>query len=167
MNFSCGCLFDKSIKEPHFKKSKHFEDLSASFAINAKKEQLGAHYSWLLQLHRPLDVKEPYVEATLENPTDPSRPFLVPAIQLENNDADNSFPHPRYYVLTPDVGGLNCGLYKMKITAYADKSRSRVLAEHDNQLLSRINTDTCYKAEFMERMNAAARQAEQDWEKRQ
>jgi hypothetical protein len=55
----------------------------------------------------------------------------------------------------------------MKITAYADKSRSRVLAEHDNQLLSRINTDTCYKAEFMERMNAAARLAEQDWEKRQ
>jgi hypothetical protein len=42
MNFSCGCIFDKKIKEPHFKKSKYFEDLSASFAINAKDEQLGA-----------------------------------------------------------------------------------------------------------------------------
>lgn len=42
MNFSCGCLFDKKVKEPHFKKSKYFEDLSASFAINAKNEQLGA-----------------------------------------------------------------------------------------------------------------------------
>jgi hypothetical protein len=42
MDFSCGCLLDKKIKEPRFKKSKHFEDLSASFAINAKNEQLGA-----------------------------------------------------------------------------------------------------------------------------
>lgn len=42
MNFSCGCLFDKNVKEPRFKKSKYFEDLSASFAINAKNEQLGA-----------------------------------------------------------------------------------------------------------------------------
>lgn len=41
MNFSCGCLYKKQA-EPHFKKSKHFEDLSASFAINAKNEQLGA-----------------------------------------------------------------------------------------------------------------------------
>lgn len=42
MNFSCGCLFDNKVKEPRFKKSKYFEDLSASFAINAKNEQLGA-----------------------------------------------------------------------------------------------------------------------------
>ncbi|KAI9028892.1 hypothetical protein CLU79DRAFT_736577 [Phycomyces nitens] len=44
MDFSCGCLFDKKVKEPHFKKSRHFEDLAASFAINAKNEQLGAQY---------------------------------------------------------------------------------------------------------------------------
>jgi hypothetical protein len=48
MNFSCGCLFDKKAKEPTFKKSKHFEDLSASFAINAKNEQLGAQYVFLM-----------------------------------------------------------------------------------------------------------------------
>jgi hypothetical protein len=48
MNFSCGCLFDKKVKEPTFKKSKHFEDLSASFAINAKNEQLGAQYVFLM-----------------------------------------------------------------------------------------------------------------------
>lgn len=122
-------------------------------------------YSWLVQMHKGLGVKDPYIEATLENPTDPSRPFLVPAIQLENSDPQTKFPHPRYYVLTPDVGELNCGLYKMKLTAYSDKTRSKVLAEHDNELLSRVNTDTCYKTEFMEKMNAAARQAEQDWEK--
>lgn len=42
MDFTCGCLLDKTAKEPHFKKSKHFEDLAASFAINAKNEQLNA-----------------------------------------------------------------------------------------------------------------------------
>ncbi|CAO3597549.1 unnamed protein product [Absidia cylindrospora] len=144
MNFSCGCIFDKSVKEPHFKKSKHFEDLSASFAINAKNEKLGAHYSWLVQMHK----------------------IQVACYSIGKLYPQTKFPHPRYYVLTPDVGELNCGLYKMKLTAYSDKTRSKVLAEHENELLSRVNTDTCYKTEFMEKMNAAARQAEQDWEKR-
>ncbi|KAI8062729.1 hypothetical protein BC940DRAFT_308238 [Gongronella butleri] len=169
MNFSCGCLFDKKVREPHFKKSKHFEDLAASFAVNAKDEQLDAHYSWLVQLHKPLTGagSSPYVEATLENPHDRSRPLLVPAIQLASADASTPFEHPRYYVLSPNLGGVHCGLYKMKLTAYADKSKQKVLAEHENDLLSRIDTDTCYKSEFMERMNAAARHADKQWETQQ
>ncbi|CAO3681812.1 unnamed protein product [Rhizopus stolonifer] len=65
MDFSCGCLFDKKVKEPHFKKSKYFQDLSASFAINAKNEQLGAHYSWLVEMIKPVPHSV-YVEATFE-----------------------------------------------------------------------------------------------------
>lgn len=42
MDFSCGCLFNNKVREPHIKKSKHFEDLAASFAINTKNEQLTA-----------------------------------------------------------------------------------------------------------------------------
>jgi hypothetical protein len=41
-DFACGCIFDKKVKEPTFRKTKYFEDLSASFAINAKNEQLNA-----------------------------------------------------------------------------------------------------------------------------
>ncbi|KAI8364972.1 hypothetical protein BD560DRAFT_436638 [Blakeslea trispora] len=105
MNFSCGCLFDKKVKEPHYKKSAHFEDLSASFAINAKHEQLGAHYSWLVQLHTPFKSK-PYIEATFENPTDTSDPIVVPAIQLQP-DQTEAFDHPRYYFLSPALGALD------------------------------------------------------------
>ncbi|KAI8370636.1 uncharacterized protein BYT42DRAFT_617173 [Radiomyces spectabilis] len=167
MNFTCGCLFDRSMKEPHFKKSKHFQDLAASFAINAKGEQLGAHYSWLVEIHKPMGVSAPYVEATLENPQDRSQPLHVPAVQVQNNDPTQQFAHPRYYVLSPALPKLDCGLYKMKLTAYTDKSKTVKLAEHENELLSRVNTDTCYKTEFMERMNAAARYAEKEWETRQ
>ncbi|RCI02225.1 hypothetical protein CU098_011625 [Rhizopus stolonifer] len=164
MNFSCGCLFDKKVKEPHFKKSKYFEDLSASFAINAKNEQLGAHYSWLVQLHRPFNTKqEPYIEATFENPSDLNHPIHVPAVQLKGEQQD--FEYPRYYFLSPALGSLDCKLYNIKITAYSDRSKSTVLAEHENQLLSRINSDSCVKSEFIERMSAAAKYA--DWETKQ
>ncbi|KAI8982082.1 hypothetical protein BDF20DRAFT_834737 [Mycotypha africana] len=171
MNFSCGCAFDKAVKEPHFKKTKHFEDLSASFAINAKNEQLGAHYSWLVQVHKPFKVtsqpqqRRPYIEATFENPTDPDHPIVVPAIQLKPTEGNNDFEKPRYYFLSPALGALRCKLYKMKITAYTDNSKSVILTEHENQLLSRINTDSCIKSEFMEKMKAAANYSE--WETKQ
>ncbi|KAF7732543.1 hypothetical protein EC973_003290 [Apophysomyces ossiformis] len=163
MNFSCGCLYDKTLKEPHFKKSKHFEDLSASFAIQTKDEKLRAHYSWLVQMHRPLSVTNPYIEATLQNPMDSSNPIRVPAVQLKASDPDAGFMYPRYYVLSPAVDELNCGLYKMKLTAYSSKDKNKVLAEHENELLSRVNTDTCGKTEFMEKMSAAARHADKQW----
>lgn len=115
-------------------------------------------------MHKPMNTKEPYIEATLENPNDRSKPIIVPAIKLENKDTENQFQHPRYYVLSPNIQNLDCGLYKMKLTAYTDKSKSNVLAEHENEILSRINTTECTKTEFMEKMSAAARQAEQqEW----
>ncbi|KAK4512385.1 uncharacterized protein ATC70_003083 [Mucor velutinosus] len=163
MNFSCGCLFDKKVKEPRFKRSKYFEDLSASFAINAKNEQLGAHYSWLVQMYKPIKEKQPYIEATFENPVDPSDPIHVPAVQLKGEHED--FEYPRYYFLSPALGALDCKLYNIKITAYTDRSKTKVITEHENQLLSRINSESCVKSEFMERMNAAAEQAE--WELKQ
>ncbi|KAI9320589.1 hypothetical protein BX666DRAFT_2024232 [Dichotomocladium elegans] len=163
MNFTCGCLLDKAAKEPHFKKTKYFEDLSASFALNTKNEQLSAHYSWLVQMHRQIPgVSNPYVEATFEDPVDKEHPINVPAIQLKSTGA--AFEHPRYYVISPALSSIDCGLYKMRLTAYADASKQRVLAEHDNMLLSRVNTSTCTKTEFMERMNAAARHAEKQWQ---
>lgn len=116
-------------------------------------------YSWLVQMIKPLNTKQPYIEATFENPVTDDEPIQVPAVQLT---AEQEFDHPRYYFLSPALGALDCKLYKIKITAYADRSKSKVLAEHENQLLSRINTESCVKSEFMERMNAAAKHAE--WE---
>ncbi|KAI7904859.1 uncharacterized protein BX663DRAFT_550486 [Cokeromyces recurvatus] len=164
MNFSCGCIFDRKVKEPHFKKSKYFEDLSASFAINAKNEQLGAHYSWLVQMHKvPANVQHPYIEATFENPTDPKDPIIVPAVQLKSEQ--DHFQYPRYYFISPALGALDCKLYNIKLTAYSDKSKTKLIAEHENQILSRINSESCVKSEFMEKMRAATKQAE--WETRQ
>lgn len=116
-----------------------------------------------MQLIKPLNTKQPYVEATFENPVTDDEPIHVPAVQLASTE--DAFQHPRYYFLSPALGALDCKLYKIKITAYADRSKTSVLAEHENQLLSRINTDSCVKSEFMERMNAAAQHAE--WEETQ
>ncbi|CAO3626851.1 unnamed protein product [Cunninghamella echinulata] len=117
-------------------------------------------------MHKLVNTKEPYIEATFDNPSDRSRPIVVPAIKVENQDIENKFQYPRYYVISPNIDNLDCGLYKMKLTAYSDKSKSKVLAEHENEILSRINTTECTKTEFMEKMSAAARQVEQEeWKK--
>ncbi|KAI8579948.1 hypothetical protein K450DRAFT_239868 [Umbelopsis ramanniana AG] len=166
-NFACGCLFDKKVKEPTFRKTKYFEDLSASFAINAKNEQLSAHYSWLVELHKPINGSQLYVEATLENPDDKTSPLQVQAIELQNNESMLPFEHRRFYVLSPSLPKLSCGLYNMKLTAYSDKSKKEKITEHSNQILSRVNTDNCCKSEFMEQMNAAARASESGWETKQ
>lgn len=84
---------------------------------------------------------------------------------MQLKDTENEFEYPRYYFLSPALGALDCKLYDIKITAYTDKSKSKVIAEHDNKLLSRINSESCIKSEFMDRMNAAAKQAE--WETKQ
>ncbi|KAI9272508.1 hypothetical protein BY458DRAFT_546742 [Sporodiniella umbellata] len=160
MNFSCGCLFDKKVKEPHFKKSEYFQDLSASFAINAKNEQLGAHYSWLVEMIKPT-LPSVYVEATFENPSDSQDTIKVPGVQLVHD----SFEHPRYYFLSPALTHLNCKLYSIQLIAYKDKSKKEVIARHENQILSRINSDACVKSEFMERMASATKYA--DWETKQ
>ncbi|KAG0169815.1 hypothetical protein DFQ28_002869 [Apophysomyces sp. BC1034] len=115
-------------------------------------------------MHRPLGVTEPYIEATFQNPVDNSNPIRVPAAQLKLSESASEFAHPRYYILSPAVADLNCGLYKMKLTAYSNKDKTKVLAEHENELLSRVNTDTCGKSEFMERMHAAARHSESQWQ---
>ncbi|CAO3660010.1 unnamed protein product [Umbelopsis vinacea] len=166
-DFACGCIFDKKVKEPTFRKTKYFEDLSASFAINAKNEQLNAHYSWLVQLHKPVSSPQLYVEATLENPADKSEPLHVQAVELQNNDALQPFEHCQFYVLSPSLPTLGCGLYNMTLTAYSDKSKKQKITEHSNQILSRVNTDNCCKSEFMEQMNAAARASETGWETKQ
>jgi hypothetical protein len=110
-------------------------------------------------------VKQAYVEATFENPSYPEEPITVPAVQLQNPPDQADFKHPRYYFLSPALTKLDCKLYNIKITAYTDRSKSQVITEHENQLLSRINSDSCVKSEFMERMNEAARQS--DWQQRQ
>ena len=111
-------------------------------------------------MHKPFQSKA-YIEATFEDPTHPSDPIVVPAIQLQPEPPE-TFEHPRYYFLSPALGALDCKLYDIKITAYKDKTRQQVLTEHKNQLLSRINSDSCVKSEFIEKMRAAASYA--DWQ---
>lgn len=115
-------------------------------------------------MYKPLKTSQPpYIEATFENPVKEGDPIHVPAVQLKGEQED--FEYPRYYFLSPALGALDCKLYNIKITAYTDRSKSKVITEHENQLLSRINSESCVKSEFMERMNAAAKQAE--WETQQ
>ncbi|RUP52113.1 hypothetical protein BC936DRAFT_141009 [Jimgerdemannia flammicorona] len=163
-NFSCGCMLPKNTKEPTFKASKYFEDLSASFAINTKQEQLTAHYSWLVQLRRDLPTTSiPYIEATLEHPSRRSEPLVVPAMELAQTDPHAApFPSRRFYVLSPALAGVQCGLYSMRLTAYADRSKTKVLATHENEILSRVNTETCFRDEFMRAMGEMEKS--QGWE---
>lgn len=115
-------------------------------------------------MYKPIKShQQPYIEATFENPVKDSVPIHVPAVQLK--DDHEGFEHPRYYFLSPALGALDCKLYNIKITAYTDKTKQKIITEHENQLLSRINSESCIKSEFMERMNEAAKQAE--WELKQ
>lgn len=120
-------------------------------------------------MHKPLagQQSEPYIEAVLENPSDKSDPIRVPAMQLKNSAGMEQFEHSRYYILSPSLPSLNCGLYHMQLNVYTDKTKQKLLATHENDVLSRINTDTCPKTEFLERMHAAARQAQHGWQSHQ
>ncbi|ORY06631.1 hypothetical protein K493DRAFT_344469 [Basidiobolus meristosporus CBS 931.73] len=155
-NFSCGCLLPAGTKEPTFKKSKYFQDLAASFAVNTKEERLSAHYSWLLQLNKDLPPGS-YIEAELENPVDKDAPYKIPAIELRNKQGE-TFEKRRFYIVSPPLTDVECGLLNMKLRVYKDKTRQEVFTTHENQVLSRVNTNECLRTEFIEKMQALAKE---------
>ncbi|KAF9962243.1 hypothetical protein BGZ70_008088 [Mortierella alpina] len=136
MSFTCGCNSSEQPKEPQFKKSKYFEDVAASFAINTK------------------------YQAELHNPADFAKPLKVPAIELQAQEGESPWPNRRFYVLSPRLETLTCGLHPVKLTIYKDESKKSVLGTHENAILSRIDTQYCLKDEFMEKMKEAAKNTE-------
>ncbi|KAF9159900.1 hypothetical protein DFQ27_009246 [Actinomortierella ambigua] len=160
MSFTCGCQSTQQPKEPSFKKSKYFEDIAASFAINTKYQQLYAHYSWLVEGRREIPGNA-YIEAELHNPADFSNPLKVQAIELKAQDGESPWANRRFYVLSPRLETLTCGLHPVKLTIYKDSTKSAVIGTHENSILSRIDTQYCMKDEFMEKMKLAAKA--QEW----
>ncbi|ORZ19078.1 hypothetical protein BCR41DRAFT_351491, partial [Lobosporangium transversale] len=159
MSFTCGCNSTEQPKEPQFKKSKYFEDIAASFAINTKYQTLSAHYSWLVEARRDIP-KNAVIEAELHNPADFANPIKVNAIELQAQDGESPWPSRRFYVLSPRLETLNCGLHPVKLTVYKDESKKSVLGTHENAILSRINTQYCMKDEFLTKMKEVAKTAE-------
>ncbi|KAF9207171.1 hypothetical protein BGZ49_001025 [Haplosporangium sp. Z 27] len=145
MSFTCGCNSTEQPKEPQFKKSKYFT--------------LYAHYSWLVEARRSIP-KNAVIEAELHNPADFAKPIKVPAIELQAQDGESSWSNRRFYVLSPRLETLNCGLHPVKLTVYKDETKQVVLGMHENAILSRINTQYCMKDEFMEKMKEAAKNTE-------
>ncbi|KAF9921904.1 hypothetical protein FBU30_008025 [Linnemannia zychae] len=159
MSFTCGCNSAEQPKEPQFKKSKYFEDVAASFAINTKYPTLYAHYSWLVEARRDIP-KGAFIEAELHNPADFSRPLKVAAIELQAQEGESPWANRRFYVLSPRLETLTCGLHPVKLHLYKDESKSTLLGTHENAILSRIDTQYCMKDEFLEKMREAAKHAE-------
>ncbi|KAF9147447.1 hypothetical protein BG015_010922 [Linnemannia schmuckeri] len=159
MSFTCGCNSTDQPKEPQFKKSKYFEDMAASFAINTKYQTLYAHYSWLVEARRDIP-KNAFIEAELHNPADFAKPLKVTAIELQAQDGESPWANRRFYVLSPRLETLTCGLHPVKLNIYKDESKSSLLGTHENAILSRIDTQYCMKDEFMEKMKEAAKNTE-------
>ncbi|KAG9071260.1 hypothetical protein KI688_008806 [Linnemannia hyalina] len=148
MSFTCGCNSTDQPKEPQFKKSKYFEDVAASFAVNTK-----------YQARRDIP-KNAFIEAELHNPADFAKPLKVTAIELQAQDGESPWANRRFYVLSPRLETLTCGLHPVKLNIYKDESRSSLLGSHENAILSRIDTQYCMKDEFMEKMKEAAKNTE-------
>ncbi|KAF9427706.1 hypothetical protein BGZ94_004360 [Podila epigama] len=145
MSFTCGCNSTEQPREPQFKKSKYFT--------------LYAHYSWLVEARRDIP-KNAVIEAELHNPADFAKPLKVAAIELQAQDGESPWNNRRFYILSPRLETLTCGLHPVKLTLYKDESKTSVLGTHDNAILSRINTQYCLKDEFLEKMKEAAKTAE-------
>ncbi|KAI8360950.1 hypothetical protein B0O80DRAFT_146274 [Mortierella sp. GBAus27b] len=88
MSFTCGCNSTEQPREPQFKKSKYFEDVAASFAINTKHQTLSAHYSWLVEARRPIP-KDAVIEAELHNPADFAKPIKMNAMELQAQEGES------------------------------------------------------------------------------
>eukprot|EP00124_Ichthyophonus_hoferi_P001383 Ihof_evm8s70 gene=Ihof_evmTU8s70 len=137
-NFQCGCVNADNLEEPHMRTSKYFEDIGGSFAMHTGGERLGARYSWLLELRRPLPSTS-YIEATLENPSDSTRPIVLPAREIVGGNSKNR----RFYFISEPLGRLQCKNYTVTCRAYSDKTKQKVLAEHKNFIQSRVDTENC------------------------
>ncbi|KAG0213778.1 hypothetical protein BGX31_001216 [Mortierella sp. GBA43] len=164
MSFTCGCNSTEQPREPQFKKSKYFEDVAASFAINTKHQTLSAHYSWLVEARRPIP-KDAVIEAELHNPADFAKPIKMNAMELQAQEGESPWPNRRFYVLSPRLETLDCGLHPVKLTLYKDESKTTILGTHENAILSRIDTQYCMKDEFMTKMKEAAKSAESKYAK--
>ncbi|KAG0342408.1 hypothetical protein BG004_005682 [Podila humilis] len=117
-------------------------------------------YSWLVEARRDIP-KNAVIEAELHNPADFSKPLKVTAIELQAQEGESPWANRRFYVLSPRLETLTCGLHPVKLTVYKDQAKASVLGTHENSILSRINTQYCLKDEFMDRMKEAAKSA--DW----
>ncbi|KAF9352213.1 hypothetical protein BGX34_000125 [Mortierella sp. NVP85] len=159
MSFSCGCNSAEQPREPQFKKSKYFEDIAASFAVNTKHQTLSAHYSWLVEARREIP-KNAVIEAELHNPADFAKPIKINAMELQAQEGESPWRNRRFYVLSPRLDTLNCGLHPVKLTLYKDESKTTVLGTHENAILSRVDTQYCMKDEFISKMKEAAKNAE-------
>eukprot|EP00123_Amoebidium_parasiticum_P017712 comp23958_c0_seq1/m.42423 comp23958_c0_seq1/g.42423 ORF comp23958_c0_seq1/g.42423 comp23958_c0_seq1/m.42423 type:complete len:162 (-) comp23958_c0_seq1:315-800(-) len=146
-SFQCGCVNARNLEEPHMRTSKYFEDVGGSFALHHGGPKLVARYSWLLELRKDLP-KGAHVEAVMENPANPSSPIIVPAREVMGAAQKNR----RFYFISDALESVQCKNYKVICRAYADKTKQKLLGEHENFIQSRVDTENCPTAEFMERM---------------
>lgn len=89
-NFQCGCYQTSLPREPRPQKSKFIQDISASIAIRAREnsggENIRAHYSYLVELRRPLDDKN-YIEAQFSDPKEGNEySYRVPMLPIKDDD---------------------------------------------------------------------------------
>ncbi|KAF9937278.1 hypothetical protein BGZ65_001615, partial [Modicella reniformis] len=116
-------------------------------------------YSWLVEARREIP-RNAVIEAELHNPTDFAKPIKVNAIELQAQEGEAPWSNRRFYVLSPRLETLTCGLHPVKLTLFKDESKTAILGTHENAILSRINTQYCMKDEFMAKMRDAAKNVE-------
>jgi hypothetical protein len=85
---SCGCIGPLP-STPQHQSSEYFQDVSGSFAVNAKAEHLMAHFSWLVELRKALPHAKVYLEAEFQDPSSMNGiPYKVPMMKLKGQTSE-------------------------------------------------------------------------------
>lgn len=179
----CGCEDQKSQYNPYvppLRKTKYLSDVSASIAVDTRKQDgssendsvaIPVRFSWLIEVDHSKLVKDnpvanPYIEAVFPDGNsgedinigpngnvetkENAGFFRVPFVPL-NQKTDNSTT--RYYAISPLLDKrLKCGLYHINATVYRDKFRSEIISRHRTKVLSRVDSKYCTREKFMHTM---------------
>ena len=146
---SCGCNASAPTHQPRGRRSRYFEDISGSLAVNTRYDPLEMRFTWLVESRKPLPDGA-YIEAEFPDPSDPiaGTPYRVPFMRLEQRASEKAAAD-RYYAVSGPLPKTECRMYDVRLNVYSDSRRISVISQHESQILSRVDTEQCPRSTFL------------------